>query len=154
MNDRLEHATTVRAGNPRLTAAGGVTVALGLGLFGAVIDVLTGPGLRTVFGICFIAGCIAAAAFVRRQDLLAAVVLPPLVYLLIALLASGVEIVGAAGSWFTRETLEASTALIVNAPTLIAATALAALVAGYRHMATRHQPVGRVPTARIPGSQI
>lgn len=137
-----ERPTVVRSTSPRLTAAGGVMLATGAGLFGAVIDVLTGAGLRTLFSLFFIAGCVAAAALVRRHDLLATVVLPPLVYLLIALLTAAVEISGAAGSWVAREAFEAGTSLVVHAPTLVVATGLAAAVAWFRAKA------GRVPTAR------
>jgi hypothetical protein len=141
----------VRSSTPRLTALGGVAVALGAGLFGAVIDVMTGPGLRTVFAVFFVIGCVTAAAMVRRHDLLAAVVLPPLVYLAIALVAAGIEISGTAGSWLTRETLEASTSLVLHAPTLIIATALAAIVAGVRAVGTRGRISNHVPAARVPG---
>jgi hypothetical protein len=128
----------VHVGDRRgLTATGAVALALVLGALGGAYDVVTGPGLRTVFAICFIAGCVAAAATVHREDLRAAVVMPPLVYVALALIGSAVERAGEPGSFVTRQALELANALVLGAPVLLTATALALVVAVVRALRGR-----------------
>lgn len=124
-----------------LTAAGAVGVALVLGATGAFIDVLSGPGLRTVFAVFFIAGCAIAAFTVHREDLVAAVVMPPLVYVVLALLAGAFGQTVAVGSMLTRQALELTDALILGAPVLLTATGLAFVIAVVRGVAGRRTPV-------------
>lgn len=124
-----------------LTAAGAVAVALLLGAAGGLIDVLTGPGLRTVFAVCFIAGCAIAAFTVHREDLVAAVVMPPLVYVVLALLAGTFSQTVAVGSMLTRQALELTSALVLGAPVLLTATGLAFVIAVVRGIAGRRTPV-------------
>lgn len=121
-----------------LTATGAVTVALAFGLIGGAIDVLTGPGLRTAFAVCFILGCGIAAATVHREDLVAAVVMPPLVYVVLALLAGALQETEVAGSFLTRQAVELASALVLDAPVLLAATTLALLIAAVRSRRSRH----------------
>lgn len=127
-----------------LTAQGAIAVALGAGLLGGAIDVVTGPGLRTVFALCFIAGCAFAAYRVHREDLLAAVVIPPLVYVVIAGIAGiGSRGTVAPGSFLKQQILELFTALILGAPlfgvpALLIATALAGGIALWRGLSQRN----------------
>jgi hypothetical protein len=127
-----------------LTAVGAVTVALLLGALGGFIDVMTGPGLRTVFAICFIAGCAFAALKVHREDLVASVVMPPLVYVALALLAGAFSQTAAVGGVLTRQALELATSLVLGAPVLLTATGLAFAIAVVRGI------VGRRPAAPDP----
>jgi hypothetical protein len=128
----------VHVGDRRgLTATGAVALALVLGALGGAYDVITGPGLRTVFGVCFVVGSVAAAATVHREDLRAAVVMPPLVYVALALLGSAVERAGEPGSFVTRQALELANALVLGAPVLLTATALALVVAVVRALRGR-----------------
>jgi hypothetical protein len=106
-----------------LTATGAVALALALGIAGGLIDVLTGPGLRTVFAVCFVAGCGLAALTVHREDLVAAVVIPPIVYCVLALLAGAVETTVGSQSLLTRQ---------LGAPVLLTATGLALAIAVVR----------------------
>jgi hypothetical protein len=115
-----------------LTAVGAVTVALVLGAAGGFIDVMTGEGLRTVFAISFIAGCAIAALKVHREDLIAAIVMPPLVYVVIALLAGAFSKTTAVGGVLTRQALELATSLVLGAPVLLTATGLAFAIAVVR----------------------
>jgi hypothetical protein len=115
-----------------LTAFGAVTIAMGLGLLGGTIDVITGPGLRTVFTVFFVLGCALAAVLVHREDLLATVVMPPLLYVALALFAAGVEFSGVTGGWLSHQISETVTALILGTWTLVSAVAAAAIVAIYR----------------------
>ncbi|HWL35455.1 MAG TPA: DUF6542 domain-containing protein [Frankiaceae bacterium] len=120
-----------------LTAAGAVAVALGFGALGAVIDVVTGSGLRTVFAVLFIAGCAIAAYKVHREDLLAAVVIPPLAYVALALAANLGSGSDAGGSFVKQQLLELAATLITKAPALLIATGLAATIALARRAAFR-----------------
>ena len=125
-----------------LTAVGAVTVALLLGAAGGFIDVMTGPGLRTVFAICFIAGCAFAALKVHREDLIATVVMPPLVYVALTLVAGAFSKTAAVGGVLTRQALELATSLVLGAPVLLTATGLAFAIAVVRAL------MGRRPMER------
>jgi hypothetical protein len=128
-----------------LTAVGAVTVALVLGAVGGFIDVMTGPGLRTVFGICFIAGCAFAALKVHREDLIATVVMPPLVYVALALVAGAFSQTVAVGSVLTRQALELATSLVLGAPVLLTATGLAFAIAVVRAVIERRPATPATP---------
>lgn len=120
-----------------LTATGAVAVALLCGLVGGAVDVLTGPGLREVFAVGFVTGCVVAALTVHREDLVAAVVMPPLVYVVLALVGGAVERTAASGSFLTRQALELVNALVMGAPVLLAGTGLALLIALGRRVGGR-----------------
>lgn len=120
-----------------LTATGAVAVALTLGIAGGAIDVLTGPGLREAFAVCFVTGCLLAALLVHREDLVAAVVMPPLVYVVLALIGGAVERTATSGSFLTQQALELVNALVLGAPVLMAATGAALVVALVRWSAGR-----------------
>ena len=123
----------VHVGDRRgLTAVGAVALALALGTLGGAYDVVTGPGLRSVFAVCFVLGSVIAAATVHREDLRAAVVMPPLVYVLLAFLGGAIETAGEPGSFVTQQALELAHALFIGAPVLVVATLLALAVAVFR----------------------
>jgi hypothetical protein len=124
-----------------LTAVGAVTVALVAGAAGGFVDVMTGPGLRTVFAVCFIAGCGFAALRVHREDLIATVVMPPLVYVALALLAGAFSQTAAVGGLLTRQALELATSLVLGAPVLLTATGLAFVIAVVRAVAGQRPAV-------------
>jgi hypothetical protein len=136
--DRAAHPHRVHVADRRgLTAFGAVTVALLLGAAGGFVDVMTGPGLRTVFAVTFISGCAFAALKVHREDLLAAVVMPPLIYAVIALLAGAFSQTAGVDSVLTRQALELATSLILGAPVLLTATGLAFVIALVRGITGR-----------------
>ena len=62
-------------------------------------------------------------------DLLAAVVMPPLVYVVLVLVGGVVERTGSGGSFVVQQAIELVNALVLGAPVLLAATGLAAAVA-------------------------
>lgn len=120
-----------------LTATGGVAALLLFGLAGGAYDVLTGQGLREVFAVSFVAGCLVAALTVHREDLVAVVVMPPLVYVVLVLLGGAVDGMAGAGSFLTRQVLELVNALILGAPVLMIGTGVALLVALARRLRGR-----------------
>lgn len=115
-----------------ITALGAVAIALGAGLVGGLVDVLTGEGLRTVFAVCFVLGCAFAAYRVHREDLFAAIVIPPLAYVVLALIAGIGSDDGPADSFLKQQVYELSDALILRAPVLLIATGVAAAIAAFR----------------------
>ncbi len=120
-----------------LTATGAVAVAVALGVAGGTVDVLTGPGLRLVFAASFICGCALAALLVHREDLKAAVIMPPLLYVGLAFVGAAVESNGAAGSFLGQQALEMANALVLGAPVLLTATGLALVIAVVRAVSGR-----------------
>lgn len=137
-----EHPHGPGVGDRRgLTAAGAITLALLLGVVGGTVDVATGRGLRVVFAICFVLGCALAALLVHREDLKAAVVMPPLLYVVLALVAGAVGSSSSSGSFVTRETLELVQALVIGAPVLFTATGVAVVVALARWLSGRRHAV-------------
>ena len=112
-------------------------MAVALGLAGGAVDVLTGPGLRLVFAVCFITGSALAALLVHREDLRAAVVMPPLIYVALALVAGLAETGGAGGSFLTQQAVELANSLVLGAPVLVIATGTALVVALVRHIRDR-----------------
>ena len=80
-----------------LTAAGAAVVMTAFGAAGGAFDVLTGPGLRTVFAVCYVLGCGLAALAVHRENLRPVIVMPPLVYAVLALTAAASRAGDAAG---------------------------------------------------------
>jgi hypothetical protein len=130
----LPDAAHVVADERGLTAAGAVTIALVLGFLGAAIDVKTGHGLRNTFAICFIGGSALAAVLVHREDLIAAVVIPPFTYCALAVIGGFLGSTTVAGSFVTKEGVALLDALVLRAPVLFVATAAAAAIAGVRKL--------------------
>jgi len=127
---RPHHAPSSYLADRRgLTATGAAAVALGFGGLGGVIDVVTGSGLRTTFAVLFVLGCALAAYKVHREDLLAAVVIPPLAYVALAVVANLGSRTTVGGSFLKQQVLELLAALITKAPALLLATGVAAVIA-------------------------
>lgn len=112
-----------------LTAAGAAVVALCAGALGGAVDVMTGEGLRAVFAVAFVLGCAFGAYRVHREDLLAAVTIPPLAYVALAVGANLGTRTTLGGSFLKQQALELMTDLVTKAPALLVATGLAALIA-------------------------
>ncbi|MCU1587087.1 MAG: hypothetical protein JWN31_580 [Frankiales bacterium] len=123
-----------------LTATGAVAIALTLGVIGALIDINTGRGLRTTFGLSFIVGSALAALLVHREDLKASVIMPPLTYCVLALIGAGLGQTEVAGSFVKTQGLELVSALVIGAPVLYIATGLALVIAAVR---ARRNPIAR-----------
>jgi hypothetical protein len=97
-------------------------------LLGAAFDVATGHGLRNGFAICFVLGTALAALLVHREDLVAAVAIPPFTYCAAAVLAVFLGSTDVAGSYVTRSLVALVDALVLRAPVLFLATGLALAV--------------------------
>ncbi len=117
-----------------LTTPGAAVVMLVVGLVGAVFDVATGQGLRLVFAVLFVLGCALGALTVHREHLRAVVVMPPLVYAVLALGASAVESWGTGGSFLRDQALELVNSLVLRAPVLVTGFLLVLVLALLRGM--------------------
>ena len=115
-----------------LTTAGAVLVVLLVGSAGALADVLTGNGLRELFAVGFVTGCVVAAMTVHREDLFASVVLPPLVYVVLVLAFGLLDRTATSGSFLSAQAIVLLNGLVLGAPVLGAATLAAAVVATLR----------------------
>jgi len=111
-----------------LTAAGAAILALVMAAVGASIDELGGAALGTTFTILFTLGCAVAAYRVHREDLRAAVVIPPLVYAALITVAATIRASNGSGSFLKQQVLELVSALVLEAPAVLWATGVAALV--------------------------
>lgn len=134
----------LRSARHGLPASGAIALALGAGIGGGAVDVLTGSGLRAMFAVAFVLGCLAGAALVRRESLLAAVVTPPLAYVALAMAAAAIQHDSSSTSWLLRQVFELLTALMTGAPVLITAT-LGAVTVALLRVARRPPAVVRLP---------
>lgn len=124
--------------DPRgLTALGAVAFVLVLGVAGGLVDAFTGPGLRTVFAVCFVVGCALAALRVHREDLVAVLVMPPLLFAFVALVAGTVAPTTSTGNVLTRQLLDLTTALVLGAPVLLVTMVIVAVIAVSRGRSLR-----------------
>ncbi len=120
--------STARLG---LTSTGVALISVAVGLVASIIAELVTDGLGWVFAVPFILVSVYCAFEVSASQLRAAVVTPPLVALLVAVInpiwASG-QVAGVRG-W----TVKTLTTLTTMAPTLLLATGLAAAIVGWRY---------------------
>ncbi len=107
-----------------LTSAGVVVIVLAGSLVGLLIDRFTlDSGL--IFGVAFVAASVYAALQVRPSHLLTAVIVPPLVFFVLAL---GEAIVDSATRAVSDLTLDVVSTLAISAPALWAGTLAAGVI--------------------------
>jgi hypothetical protein len=123
-----------------LSGAAVVVLALVVGLAGVVYDLLTRPGLGLVFAVCFVTGCVLAALLARRGSLGVVAVMPPLVYVVLALVAGLTTSTSGAGSFVVRQGLTLFTTLVLQAPALLLGTGLAVVIALLRGLGRSRRP--------------
>lgn len=133
-----------------LTATGAVAIALGSGVLGALIDVTTGTGLRTAFAVLFTVGCSIAAYKVHKEDLAAAVVIPPLVYVALAFFAGLGRATGVGGGVIVEQMLRLFSALVLGAPALLLASTATGVIAGLRWLALRTAEMDAAARGTVP----
>lgn len=123
-----------RRGLPGPAAA---LLALVIAGLGAAVDVFTGPGLRLLFAICLVGGCLLAVLLVRRRDVLWLVFAPPLICLALALvsvLTTSHSAVGLTADYLTH-----------GFPPIALATVLCGIVAAVRAIAGRQRRAPQHP---------
>lgn len=114
---------------PGLPAAAAVALAVGLAIVGAGADRLFGHSPGAGFAVLYVIGVLLAALGVRRDRLAVPIVAAPLIY---AGLALATALVRDTVHTPVRLVMEVFTSLIVGAPALAGATALALAVAALR----------------------
>jgi len=112
----------------------------------AFLDALLRDGIGVITGVALVLTSAAAALTLRRSDIWAAVVMPPLAFLA-ALLTAGQLTVSSSGSLLSRQALNIVTGLSLNAPWLIAATLIALVIVMVRR---RRTPLVRPAIAPTP----
>ncbi len=120
-----------------LTAMGVVLTLAVIGGVGAAVDLSIGNSLGVIFAVCFIAASGLGALGAHREDLLACVVAPPLVFLGLVLASGGLKQGSGSGSLLVRQGLEVVNDLILGAPVLLTAAAVAVIIAGVRALGSR-----------------
>lgn len=113
-----------------LTAAGGAVLLTAAAALGAVIDLASGSGLRAAFAVLFVGASLLVAARVHREDLLAAMVMPPLVYALMSVITAYAQPPGGGIEHGLRQrAIDIGTTLVLTTPVLLVGTAVAAFIA-------------------------
>lgn len=125
-----------------LTASGCAVLLFVLGFVGAMLDLLAGHDLWVFFGIGFIGAAALSAARCHAEDLAATIVLPPLIYFVIAFISTVISPRSGTHSGGSRQfAIDLGGDLVFSAPVLLVATlvALAIAVARGRASAARRQ---------------
>ncbi len=112
-----------------LSATGAALLATLLTCAGVLVDIVVSRGLHWGFTAGFVVACAWVATRVEGRHLLAAVTIPPWVFVIGVLLAQQVLGLSGSGSWLLREATDTSTKLALNAPLLLGGEALAAAIA-------------------------
>ncbi len=128
LTPRRDDATAPKARVQRaehgLTAPGVVVIVLAGSLVGLLIDRFTvDSGL--IYAVAFVASSVYAALQVRPSDLLSAVIVPPLVFFVLAL---GASLLDSSGGGWSDHVLDLVSQLATRAPALWLATVAAAVI--------------------------
>ena len=120
-----------------------------LGFIGALFDLFAGHDLWVFFGITFIGAAALCAGRAHAEDLAATIVLPPLVYAIIAFIFTVISPRSGTHTGGSRQfIIDLGGELVFSAPILFAATVVALGLATARGRASarrrrRRQPSGR-----------
>jgi len=112
-----------------ITAIGAGVLALAVTLLAAILDAIVTRSFGWLFTIGFLLGCLYVGLRVRRRELLASVVIPPLVFATTVVIAGQFLPVTSDSGWLTRQVLDLATTLALGAPVLLGGTALAGAIA-------------------------
>ncbi len=109
-----------------LTAAGCAVLLLVFGFVGALLDLFAGHDLWVMFGIGFIGGAVLCASRAHAEDLAATIVLPPLVYFVIAFIFTVINPRSGTHTGGSRQfAIDLGGELVFSAPILLVATIVA-----------------------------
>lgn len=132
-----------------LTAVGIVLLDLAGGFVGLAHDLNTGSHiLGTVTALAFATAAVVAAMVAHREDLAASVIVPPLAYACIVLVAAGITAGSGTGSFVHTIAEEAVVHVLTSAPGLLVGVAAALVVAVFRFLAGRAAANRRRAAAR------
>ncbi len=134
----LTNVTRRQAGGPLgdrrgLTAAGCAVLLLVAGFVGALIDLTFGKDLWVFFGILFIGSAALAAGRCHAEDLAATIVMPPLVYAVLAFLFTVISPRSGTHEGGIRQfAIDYGGEVVFSAPLLLGATLAALFIATTR----------------------
>jgi hypothetical protein len=135
-----------------LTAAGCAVLLLVLGFVGALIDLFAGHDLWVFFGITFIGAAALSTGRAHAEDLGATIVLPPLVYFVIAFIFTIINPRSGTHTGGSRQfVIDLGGELVFSAPIVLIATVVSlalAIARGRRSAARRRARQAQRPTAR------
>lgn len=136
-----------------LTAAGCTALLATLGFFGALLDLFAGHQLWVFFGIAFIGAAGLAAVRCHAEDLAATIVLPPLVYFVIAFIFTIINPRSGTHTGGSRQfAIDLGGELVFSAPILLVATIVALALAtarGRASAARRRKRLGEQRPGRL-----
>lgn len=136
---------------PALTASGVFLVVTVPSVLAAVVDAWFTGTVHWIFGPVFVAAAFRAAALVRRRDLLAAVIVPPIAYCLGLLAAVWCGVLEAGGG-LTDDLASVGALLALKPRPLFLGTVLAAALVAARWAGTRKRVRARRPSAGPSGA--
>jgi hypothetical protein len=149
--------TPTRSGGPLgdargLTAAGCAVMLLLLGFVGALLDLFVGHDLWVFFGIMFIGAAALSTGRAHAEDLGATIVLPPLVYFVIAFIFTIINPRSGTHTGGSRQfAIDLGGELVFSAPILLIATVVSlalAIARGRASAARRRARQAQRPTPR------
>jgi hypothetical protein len=111
-----------RSADRGLTYSGVVVVVGGVTVLVAVAEALVRHEIGWLTGVALLASSVYAAVAVRRADIWAAVVIPPLAFLVALLTAGQLTILGKSGGLLVREGALLFVSLATNAPWILGTT--------------------------------
>lgn len=112
------------------------------------MDIVVSRGLRWGFTAGFLLACLWIASRIEVRHLVAALAIPPWVFVIGVLLAQQVLGLGGSGSWLVREVTDTSTTLALKAPLLLGGEALAAVIVVVRLLRRRRELARQVASGR------
>jgi len=131
-----------RAKTSGLTFAGAGVLVVGVTVLVAIAEVFVHQKVTAITGVIFIVVAALAAARVRRDDLSAAWIWPPLAWVAV-LLTAGQLIPASVNSFLLKQGLLVLDVLGANAPFILGGTAVAAAIAVIRRLTPANSPTTR-----------
>jgi hypothetical protein len=119
-----------------LTAAGAATLVLFAAGVGALVDALLNLPHHRAFSLLFAASSAGTAWRVHREDMFATVCIPPIAFVVVTVIG-GLFVNSDVGGLVTRQVVQLGNALVIDAPQLLLAEALAIVVVLLRLMVGR-----------------
>jgi hypothetical protein len=129
--------TATRSADRGLTYSGVVVVVGGVTVLVAVAEALVRHDIGWLTGLALLASSVYAAVAVRRADIWAAVVIPPLAFLVALLTAGQLTILGKSGGLLVREGALLFVSLATNAPWILGTTLVCLVIVLVRRRRAR-----------------
>jgi hypothetical protein len=123
-----EKPAVVRSAQRGLTYSGVVVIVVGVTVLVALAEALLRNQIGLLTGVALLASSVYCALVVRRADIWAAVVIPPLAFLVALLTAGQLTIRGKTGGLLVREGALLFVSLATNAPWILGTTVVCLVI--------------------------